>query len=686
MTTSVHSVSTACSSGSYVYRMQCLGQDESQDLFWRKVYGYQSNRPRGSLDEGSKSIFSKCDGLPLALSSVAKYLGANADRLERCDCEDMGRDLGTRYLSGDHDVFREMRRSLVQCCHRLPDYDHRACLLYLSVFPRAHHIKNKSLVRRLMAEGLVATAQHGSKCVNMLVDNCIVDAMQFSSDSRDAKRCRVHGIVLEYIIHMSVSKNIVTLIQDEGMQRVDSAVARVRRLSIQPSNQGTCAEIPTGISLSDVRSLTIFNSISNFRSCEMLRLLDLEGCTWVANDSQSLDGIGGLFLLKYLSLRNTGVKRLPTQMEKLQRLETLDIRDTETEVKKLPLEVIMLPKLAYLFGKFELPDVPKVTNTVLDFLTKKSELHTLAGFDVPSRTRGLEQLILQAPKLKKVKVWCNDNSAGVPMSGSPALVLASSSGSGSGSASCPGRQLKRKIYTLHSSKTKEQQTLNQNLTIHRADESGTGNISSILLPKKCLTSLESVSIDSSALCKGFLCSLEGTCKISSIKLRGKLDCLPDSTRLHFLDKINKLQLFSTGLSSEDWSALQMLAGLEYLKLVEDDDRFCNGIFNVKKNGFQSLKRLCIEAPSIPRLQFMEGSMGFLISLHLLCPGSAETELAAETIEGFSHLTRLNEVVLHASASEGAMQAWEEVANRHPKWPSVVKLAAESNKYNAAPTL
>lgn len=401
----------------------------------------------------------------------------------------------------------------------------------------------------------------------------------------------------------------------------------------------------------------------------MLRLLDLEGCTWVANDSQSLDGIGGLFLLKYLSLRNTGVKRLPTQMEKLQRLETLDIR--ETEVEKLPLEVIMLPKLAYLFGEFELPDVPKVTNTVFDFLTKMSELHTLSGFVVAQRTRGLEQLILQAPKLKKVKVWCNDTSAGVPMSGSPALVLASSSAS----ASCRPL-LKRKFCTPNSSKTKEQQTLNQNLTVHRADESGTGNVSSILLPKRCFTSLESVSIVSSALCKGFLGSLEGTCKISSIKLWGELDRLPDSTKLEYLDKINKLQLISSGLISEDLSALQKLPGLEYLKIVEDGDIFCNGIFKVEKDGFQSLKRLCIKAPNIPRLQFMEGAMGFAISLHLLCPDSSQTELAARTMEGFEHLTRLNEVVLHTSASKDAIQAWETVANRHPKRPSVVKLGAE----------
>lgn len=37
VTTNVHSVAKACSSGSYVYKMQCLDQPNSEKLLWLKA-------------------------------------------------------------------------------------------------------------------------------------------------------------------------------------------------------------------------------------------------------------------------------------------------------------------------------------------------------------------------------------------------------------------------------------------------------------------------------------------------------------------------------------------------------------------------------------------------------------------------------------------------------------------------
>jgi hypothetical protein len=71
---------------------------------------------------------------------------------------------------------------------------------------------------------------------------------------------------------------------------------------------------------------------------------------------------------------------LPTKIEKLQCLEMLDIRGTKVEI--LLIQVIMLQKLAYLLGKFQLPDVSKgnETNKLSEFLKKKSVLHTISEF------------------------------------------------------------------------------------------------------------------------------------------------------------------------------------------------------------------------------------------------------------------------------------------------------------------
>jgi hypothetical protein len=63
---------------------------------------------------------------------------------------------------------------------------------------------------------------------------------------------------------------------------------------------------------------------------------------------------------------------LVLKIEILHCLETLDIRGTKVEI--LPIQVIMLQKLAYLFVKFQLSHVYKgnETNKLFEFQKKKS--------------------------------------------------------------------------------------------------------------------------------------------------------------------------------------------------------------------------------------------------------------------------------------------------------------------------
>ncbi|CAL5080795.1 unnamed protein product [Urochloa decumbens] len=706
VTTSVYSVAVACSSGSYVYRMQSLGQDESKDLFWRRVYG-RPTKPANNLVTGSEGIFSKCGGLPLALTSIANHLSIKSNYLTKSCCEDVSKYLGRDYLSGNTTVstFRQLRKVLVQCYDNLPDYDHRIYLLYLSIFPEGHKIKNKSLIRRLVAEGLVP--KDGSKCFDVLVDRCTVDPVQDCGTV--LKKCQVRGVVLEYITEKAVSKNFVTLIhKQERLRKVDSNVARVRRLSIQSSTKERYSDVEDK---SAIRSLTIFKSdLFAFQSCKMLRLLDLENCEGL--NKGTLDDICQLLLLKYLSLRKTGINELPSKINKLQHLQTLNIQDTQ--VKTLPMEVIMLPKLAYLFGKFELPKSPKDKWELEQFLTKKSELHTLSGFVIKNK-QGIESTILMARKLKKVKVWYEatlDPAPAESRASVPALVSSNSAPapapngtlapagvpSRASSPSCARSSFFTSTLQICASCLKGRKRVlppDPNPVAHafapiRSNAGALDFPSQINLGdfisslEKRFTTLDSVSIDSSRLCKEFLGSLKGPSTISSIKLRGQLDSLPDSITLNGLCNLTNLQLISTGLSSHDLSNLQILSCLEYLKLSEHRDGFWDGRFVVNKDGFESLQQLCFEAPKLPKLQFNEGAMRSLTSLQLICANPPITTYFSssfqlqESIEGFLHLTHLNEVILHDSANEAKMEAWKTAANRHINRPCVKKQPKSNN--------
>ncbi|KAL6592147.1 hypothetical protein ACP70R_049599 [Stipagrostis hirtigluma subsp. patula] len=639
VTTSVRSVAAACSSGSYVYTMQCLDSVNSDILFWRMIYGGE-RRGSPALVNGSKLIFSKCDGLPLALTNVAKHLRKQGNNLRKSDCEKVGKTLGSDYLADNSTAseFGEIRKTLAECYDTLPGYGHKTCMLSLSIFPRGHQINSNSLVRRLAAEGLDADVH---KCVEELIDRSIINPVPTCNSSKDVAVCQVHGIMLEYITQKAVSKNFVTLIrEDEPVLTIGCNMARVRRVAVQSSPKEKFDEVADK---SAIRSLTMFHTeVYDFLSCKMLRVLDLKGCSGL--NRRILDGICELLLLKYLSLRKTEVDVLPTKIENLHHLETLDIR--ETRVEKLPVEVIMLPKLAYLFGMFLLPDVPRQTGKLEEFLTNKSVLHTISGF-VLNEAQVFNEVILKARKLKKVKVCCK---------GAPTPSLSRTSP--------PRKRIRPWGLADHNPPTLQ------------APLQGNNNMKLVSSLQERFTALESVSIHSTTgLCKDFLAALRGPCTISSIKLHGDLESLPDPVTLSGLCNLTKLQLFSTGLSSEELSVLQKLTCLEYLSIAEVRAEFGEGNFTVENDGFESLHRMCFEAPKLPKLQFQQGALPSLTSLHLLCPDSSQMQVTEEIeaylgVEGISHLANLTEVVLHYSATDAKVKAWKSVGNGHSNRPCV----------------
>ncbi|XP_020201143.1 disease resistance protein RGA4 [Aegilops tauschii subsp. strangulata] len=208
VTTSMHSVAAECSWGSHVYTMQCLDKDESEKVFWESV-GQENKTP--ALERASEGIITKCGGLPLALISVANYLRRRgrtenqvAGGLTTEHCKSVACTLGDKILKGQDAEFLKINRALLQCYNNLPDYAHQSCLLYASVFPRGRPIRSKVLLRRWMSEELAA---HGTvsdeegvrSCLQAFIERCIVEPVEIKN-ARVA-RCRVHSIMLEFIIH-----------------------------------------------------------------------------------------------------------------------------------------------------------------------------------------------------------------------------------------------------------------------------------------------------------------------------------------------------------------------------------------------------------------------------------------------------------------------------------------------------
>ncbi|OEL19134.1 hypothetical protein BAE44_0019846 [Dichanthelium oligosanthes] len=211
----------------------------------------------------------------------------------------------------------------------------------------------KRLTRRWIAEGFVSEKQGltekevAETYFNQLMRRNIIRPVEHSSNGK-VKTFQVHDMVLEYIVSKSSQENFITVVGGHRMMPAPSN--KVRRLSMQSSGSNN-ANSTKGISLSQVRSLTVFGSLNEipFDSFNngIIQVLDLEG--WKGLKVKHLHDTCKMLVLKYLSLRRTEIAKILSDIEKVKYLETLDIR--ETDVGELPKSVGQLKRISGILGR-----------------------------------------------------------------------------------------------------------------------------------------------------------------------------------------------------------------------------------------------------------------------------------------------------------------------------------------------
>jgi hypothetical protein len=221
----------------------------------------------------------------------------------------------------------------------------------LSAFPEDCEIDRDRLVSRWIAEGFVNAEpgetlyETGLKYFNVLINRSLIQP--WIEENGMVWSCRVHDIILNFLVSKSVEENFLTLLDPSGLP-ASSRHCKVRRLSLQNTNyQENVVQWVKSIK-PHVRSVACFvdcKELLPFTEFKVVRVLDLERCGSLRNEH--LANIEVLLQLRYLNIKGTSVSELPAGIGQIQHLETLDIRDTE--VKKLPSTIVLLEKLARLF-------------------------------------------------------------------------------------------------------------------------------------------------------------------------------------------------------------------------------------------------------------------------------------------------------------------------------------------------
>ncbi|KAM3261735.1 hypothetical protein ACQJBY_052432 [Aegilops geniculata] len=497
-------------------------------------------------------------------------------------------------------------------------------LLYFCMFPRDHPVRRNPLIRRWLAEGLVFPQPEtesfsqdvAAKNLESLISRNVIQPIQVRNYG-NVKRCQTFGMMLNSISSKSKSQNFITMLCGSGQTTQRNPPGKeIRRLSLHLNG---AANGPLNLSkeLSRLHTLAVFPDDANvarhqanlnYAKYKLLRVLDLKECADVK--AEHVGKICDLLLLKYLSLGDS-IDKVPRKIAKLKWLETLDMR--RTQVVTLPIEVLQLPGLKHLLGKFQLAEADCTQKKLEKLLSKDSELQRLSGF-VTDKSEGFAQLMSRMGKLRKVKIWC-DSTADVT----------------------------KLVHVLGATK----KFIGGGLDMTRVDRSLSIDFQGC--PTECS--------------EQFMDSLKATGHLTSLKLRGKLTQLPQFRAK--LNYIEELCLSRTSLSGDTilcgLSGLKMT--LKYLKLVEDR----LGHLVIKPEHFRSLKGLCLVGEqSLEDITIQDEAMPYLVSLHVLC--EALGDLPGIDI---AHMARLKEVALHSGVQDTIKDGWEAAAMNHPNRPNVL---------------
>nr|UBY07444.1 NBS-LRR disease resistance protein [Dasypyrum villosum] len=612
VTTAIQRVANTCSSSAvhdHVYTMATLANKHSRLLFFKEIF-QDDDIPEDVEELGSEAL-KKCDGLPLALVTTARFL-QSAGNPTPMKWAKLCADLGT-HLESD-ELFSRMRSVLVQSYTSLDSQVARTFLLYLSTYPSGRPIKRSTLIRKWLAEGfspgnITSNAlDAATSCFDKLVDHSIIQPIDVGGNSTEVKTCHTHGMMLEFVIRKSMSDNFLTLCNQPSAPPLPS---KIRRLTL---HHATPREVND---LSLVRSLTVSGethpSILDFFKYELMRVLDLEEYDHQLLDSHLKLVCSNLLLLRYLSL-GAAVTALPKNIKKLQFLETLDVRRTKIEI--LPTQVMELPRLLRLFGKFKLKqDVgTRRMRKLQSWLSDNSELETVAGFVVDSnKSQGFAQLMDHMKHLTKVKIWyvsCADAS----------------------STSTLSKAIKG--------------------FIERGTNSTTSVALSLILSGERSQDLLNFSLETGE-----------TYYLSSLKIQGgNILSLPPFFTM--LAGLNKLCLSVTHqLSSDIIAALSEMRSLKQLKLTATQlEKHIIG-----QGAFKILQHLCITVDVMTELDIEDGALPCLKSLRLLC----------KNLDGFSgesvikYFKHLEEIALNREVGDGTKQKWKEAARKHPRCPKIL---------------
>ncbi|CDO99133.1 unnamed protein product [Coffea canephora] len=363
----------------FPYRLNFLNEDEGWELLQKRAFAKRNgadNESDPQLEAVGRAIVGKCGNLPLAISAIGGVLSQKTSLEEwktvKNDVDSYIRMSG----GGKEEGYGAVLQVLALSYDELP-YHLKPCFLYLGQFREDEDIDAEMLYRMWTAEGMVSSDHRGKgETLTDVAERYLYEMASRSmlqvklyefSPARKVRSCYLHDLMRDFCLARGKEVEFLKLFDFRGgndpssdySRKHDDTGGHLRSLTLSGGSGYPRAKI------------SFPQVICDSTKFKYVKVLKFEGYDFMGKGLPK--GIKKLVNLRFLSVKDSDLRELPSSIGQLQYLETLDIRVCNTI--KVPDVLCKLKGLKHLY----FADT-NVEDGLLSFLGL-SKLETLVGFD-----------------------------------------------------------------------------------------------------------------------------------------------------------------------------------------------------------------------------------------------------------------------------------------------------------------
>ncbi|XP_020094060.1 putative disease resistance protein RGA3 [Ananas comosus] len=324
-----------------------------------------------------KKIVGKCNGLPLAIKTIAGVL-----RTRERSKKEWKRVYESKSWSWKELPPQEVMGALYLSYNDLPPHL-RQCFLYCSLFPADFTINRRILIQQWISEGLVEMKKDDSTLEEIAEEYCnelvVRNLLQIEHEYHNGKSFKMHTLLqslAQFLSREEIFKDDLEFDLSSTTRRVSLASKEIMGIPNEVKKQESLRTL-----LLSMNPLKGGGLDDVFVKLRCLRVLDLSETAI----KQIPDTLRNLVHLRYLNLSSTRLREIPESIRHLWNLQFLGLKECK-RLRALPKGLEQLRRLRSLdLAGTEISDVPFK-------IGKLKLLNTLSGFVVNGAVASEEEL------------------------------------------------------------------------------------------------------------------------------------------------------------------------------------------------------------------------------------------------------------------------------------------------------